>query len=533
MSPLLKQLVPSGSMGLDIWEPQAPSQAKIEREKTVEKGWRLETLGSSADALIAAATRLEGEVRKETTYWDQVLSLKEKGWSVRGLLRERHTLGVQLGFAEARDQFRDRGFVPLRVNSDGDIRLDSNLVRQQKAVRVRIRHGDTIAACSKTPYRKTTTIHDHVMAARDSLFEEELFHEMTLETRITQNYDIKLRDSVIELPMDLQTPISQSAILIDLVTVDQQMKGPGIDPQPGDEPAQKIALALRLLLVYAHRKRLRNRSALPPPLTEKKPPIPTAPILRPVLNHLQHYAVTRNLQRYLAANTDTLAQAGIDVRLAVSYEKNLHELVETVKKGAVTTMSQAAPPSTVETLLATLLTPLQTNASLNLNPSSDEKAPWQLTIDIRTHLSQPTNGTIYTLALPTSLASLVGSTNSATRRLTFQTSDDIREYLDNLLGVHIAHNVIAQLDSKRCEGLPRVGQVIVGPKQVENGKAEKRATPQGARKIGVQLKGAKLCLRWISSAEEASGEATWMVGESEPGLETRKLVDVVGKILNT
>lgn len=100
MSPALKAAVPPGTLSYDMWPTTEPSGAQRKDEGVVSRGWRMNALNSAADSLLHAATRVEEEVKKETKYWEQVLSISEKGWSVRRLTRESHTLEVQFGFSE-------------------------------------------------------------------------------------------------------------------------------------------------------------------------------------------------------------------------------------------------------------------------------------------------------------------------------------------------------------------------------------------------------------------------------------------------
>ena len=77
---------------------------EVESEETshdlVGLGWRLRSLTRSADSLLNSATRLEKEMERESTYWRQVLQVKEAGWPVSRLPGDRQTLAVRFGFAE-------------------------------------------------------------------------------------------------------------------------------------------------------------------------------------------------------------------------------------------------------------------------------------------------------------------------------------------------------------------------------------------------------------------------------------------------
>ena len=100
ISPYLRQTLPLGSLGADIG--QAPQVSDIEKhnQEMVSIGWRMQSLSGAADSLLKSASRLEGEIGRETAYWNQVLAVKEKGWPLCRLPREKHTLGVRYGFAE-------------------------------------------------------------------------------------------------------------------------------------------------------------------------------------------------------------------------------------------------------------------------------------------------------------------------------------------------------------------------------------------------------------------------------------------------
>ena len=103
MSPYLRQHVVQGSLGGEIMQqPPQPSEADKKNKEMVSMGWRMQSLSGAADSLLASATRLQQEITKETTYWDQVLTVKEGGWAVCRMPREKHILGVRYGFAEGK-----------------------------------------------------------------------------------------------------------------------------------------------------------------------------------------------------------------------------------------------------------------------------------------------------------------------------------------------------------------------------------------------------------------------------------------------
>lgn len=100
ISPYLKQNVPMGSLNVDVVKSVQKSGSTQRDLQNVARGWRMESFNAAANRLLKAASRLENEVAAETKYWDEVLSIKEKGWKVCRLPRERQVLGVQYGFME-------------------------------------------------------------------------------------------------------------------------------------------------------------------------------------------------------------------------------------------------------------------------------------------------------------------------------------------------------------------------------------------------------------------------------------------------
>jgi mediator of RNA polymerase II transcription subunit 17 len=102
LSPYAKQHKLQGTLGYDKWPLPDPDSSEERKAELVAKGWRMKGLESAADNVLNAATRLETEVRKETQYWEQVLSIAQKGWSLRRIARDGHRpiLGVQFGFSE-------------------------------------------------------------------------------------------------------------------------------------------------------------------------------------------------------------------------------------------------------------------------------------------------------------------------------------------------------------------------------------------------------------------------------------------------
>lgn len=153
-----------------------------------------------------------------------------------------------------------------------------------------------------------------------------------------------------------------------------------------DHMADGIAIALRILLSHAHRQNLQNRSRMPLPLREQKPPRPTYALLKPLLEYLQHKSYVESTQALLNELNTTLAAAGLDVSISKpTPSRNLELLTSTINHQTTTTLDTilqalTSSPSTTLTLTLTFL-----------------PTPTTLTITIHTSLQPPHYGTSFHL----------------------------------------------------------------------------------------------------------------------------------------
>ncbi len=209
--------------------------------------------------------------------------------------------------------------------------LDQGLANTvRKVVRVRIEKPDRSLESSSTvpalTNPDTTPIEELILQARNAVYEEELFHELTRETRILTNQGVHNIDSVIVLALP-----DRRRVLIDLFPLEdyhhqqqqeQEQQQDQSKGQPQPSLADGIALALRLLLSHAHRQYFLQRSQIPPPLTDRKRPQPPQAIIRPILSHLMHRSVITSLNRFLKGLEEALDSAGLNASHAVAMGTN-------------------------------------------------------------------------------------------------------------------------------------------------------------------------------------------------------------------
>ncbi|KAL5375394.1 hypothetical protein DPSP01_011203 [Paraphaeosphaeria sporulosa] len=443
------QNVPRSSVGLvkEALVEQDPSQMRPEERARIEytqrrkvlamKGSRMGALDWATDTLLKAATDLESSIRKETKYWDEILSISDKGWQMQRTRRgvRNAPFAVKYGPAEASNHFRARGLAPLRMDKDGDIILDPALTLKPKTLRVRISENDKIVGVSQATIRgalNELAIEKSIQLARASLFEEEMFYEMSLESRNLLSYGVELRDTVIHVTVPGEHSTHRK-LLIDCIAQDDNSLS--IHGGSQDWLAHDIAEGLRILLAHEHRMRLFRRTRLPPPMTQHKHQQPPPPLLRTLLAMFSHLNAVDSLYAYLRAVANTLKSAGLDVTLEATRELTLEKLTATIKEAKTKDLTAT------DQLLASLIRPFEGRAALSL-PSSTESSPESLTIGTRTYIGPPHFGTEHKISLPPSLIQLLNLEHDPQRQLKFSSTGEVKSYLDWIISLDISQTLL-------------------------------------------------------------------------------------------
>ncbi|KAF1837305.1 hypothetical protein BDW02DRAFT_628048 [Decorospora gaudefroyi] len=439
----LNQGIPFGSFGISRENHEHHNRRPEEvqrmqdlehRQKVVAQGARMGALDSAVDEILKAAKHLEKEMRRETKYWHEIVSVSDKGWPIQRLRQNaRHApFAVRYGLPEASDHFKARGFAPLQMDKDGSIILDPTLALKPKTFRVRVSVDGNITGTSQLSVEDdfaNQSLEKSIQLARDSLLEEELYYEMSLEVRHLLAYGVDFRDSVIYVDAPRLGNASQDRkLLIDCI--------PRNDPVAGgqghehDWLARNVAEALRLLLAHEHSMRLYRRSQLPPPLTARTREKPPPPLLRTLLAVIRHVEGVDSLYVYLGLVTKTLYTAGLDVALNTTRETAWASLAETLK-------ASRKDLSATDQLLEIFMKPFDGKATLTL-PTSNGVQPETLTVVTRTIIGQPTFGTEHKLTLSSAMTSDLGLFHQHK----FATVEEVKSYLDWLISLHITHRLL-------------------------------------------------------------------------------------------
>ncbi|KAI9726159.1 MAG: RNA polymerase II mediator complex subunit [Chrysothrix sp. TS-e1954] len=300
LSQHLKSTYPAGSLAFDRLPSAAPNPAQEARNKQTALGWTLTNLQSSADSLLAAADKLSDKMQTEARYWDQILKVKEAGWSLCKIPREPHTIGVRYGFSEAAPLFASQGLAALRPDENGDVVLDRGLTRERKVLKIAITRDGMVSSTSTALEQSDGSLEGTILAARDSLFEEELFHNLTLEARSLLAFDVTLESNIVHVPLSIRS------------SMDITLEPPSpMSEQQDTTEADAIALALRIQLTALYRERFLDRSKPPPYISSEPAPEIEPTLLKPVLTYLRHEEVISDLRPFLTGLAGILQHSGL------------------------------------------------------------------------------------------------------------------------------------------------------------------------------------------------------------------------------
>lgn len=166
---------------------------------------------------------------------------------------------------------------------------------------------------------ETSPLEALVQQARDSLFDEELFHELTKEARNLLSSGVRITSDCILIPLEapkqeksrrlsLSLRKPKREILVDLVDLNE----PSISES---DTANAIVVYLRLGLSHAYKERYARRTQPPLPLSSEKAPAKTLSLIESSLCLFEHHAVVKDSRISLEHLVQTLESAGFESKL--------------------------------------------------------------------------------------------------------------------------------------------------------------------------------------------------------------------------
>ncbi|KAM3466088.1 hypothetical protein NHJ6243_001165 [Beauveria neobassiana] len=338
LSQQLRELVGIGTMGADRLDDANTTPAKTRDCEAVAMGWTLMEISRTRDAAEDAAAFLGAEMAAEGRYWEGVMGVRQAGWSVcrvpgggggsgSGSGSDAHApgLGVRFGFSEAAPEFQRNGLAPIRRGDDGVPWLDMGRLggTPERLVVTYERGGKVVGRAASQELHddddddEAGSLQARVLGARNTIFAQELWHELTREARSLAAYDVHPDDEkrlvcavdadariIVELlPASTSAAQSQPDAHDDAHDDDENL--------PENTTAEAISLALHILLTYAHRCNELLRIRPLPPHVPRTRGQHVHTLLRPIIARLLYARSARSATQLVGNLVQTLRRAGI------------------------------------------------------------------------------------------------------------------------------------------------------------------------------------------------------------------------------
>ncbi|KAF4973474.1 hypothetical protein FSARC_242 [Fusarium sarcochroum] len=381
----LRDMVGIGTMGADKLDHSPLTPAKVQEQESIALGWTLIHTNKARDAAEAASSFLQKEITAEGKYWEEVVAVQKSGWSISRVPQERHTLGVRFGFSEAAPEYRNNGLAPMRRGDDGAVQLDcGRLGGVSERLVVTYEKDGQVTGRSALPAQTAddAPLEAHVLEARNTIFSQELWHELTREARSLAAYDVKPDGARLTCDID---PASKSRVILELVPLGPQASSD--DSLPDNHIAETISLALHILLGYAHRHNELMRTRPMPPHISRSRGQQTHALLRPIIARLMHLHNVEVVTKHIGALVQSLQRSGLPSRFVLHTTPTSLSDSDPANRGP----NQLAPS---QTMIRNMLQPIEFNIKLTILPDTT------FTVRGRTFLVPVTATYYYVIASP-------------------------------------------------------------------------------------------------------------------------------------
>lgn len=299
LSPTLRELVGIGTLGSSKVHQSNITPAREADDLAVGTGWRVIGTNKMVSSVLEAAERLEKEITLETKYWADVLAVSESGWAVSSMAGK--GLGVRFGFAEAAPMYRDSSIARLIRSEDGSARLDHGQAgRGSQRVRASIEVDGKIAGRSRLPgsLPDNSRLEDRVLEARNTIFAQELWYEISRESRTLLSLGVQSDGSQVSYNVNPST-----RVILRL----EDLAEPELSEEDNfsDRMAELTIQALNLFLMAAHRQNYSKR--VQPKHGRNNPP---HNLLRPLISRYRFTLDYDKLIGFISSLADSLHAAG-------------------------------------------------------------------------------------------------------------------------------------------------------------------------------------------------------------------------------
>ncbi|KXH46333.1 RNA polymerase II mediator complex component SRB4 [Colletotrichum simmondsii] len=363
LSQQLRDWTGIGTLGIakreDNEEQKQRDAEKAKDNRDVSLGWALLDIEKTKESADKAATHLSKEVEREAKYWGEVLSL-----------------------------------APLRRGDDGSALLQHGRVGsgcQRLAITVS-RSGEPsgrLAVGASVP--DSALLPDRVLEARNTIFAQELWHELHREAHSLASYGVRADNNSINF-----NPSLGPSLTLELETLEDSAATVGASPD--NVLAEATHLGLHILLSHAHRLNELQRLRPTPPHQRRNQTQNQYHLLRPIIAKILYDRSVEQVTSFAGDLTRVLRQAGVE---AASFTLNTPPFPTAELKN--TSGGASNRPNASQALTNMLTSPADFQIELTLTPTS------RLQIRGRTFLLPLTTTQFQLQLLPNVAAAPAGS----------------------------------------------------------------------------------------------------------------------------
>lgn len=394
----------------------------------------------------------------------------------------------------------------MRRSDDGSIELDLGRLGGVSEGLVVTYEKDGKLVGRSVPWRRSPddpSLESRVLEARNTIFSQELWHELTREARTLAAYDVRLQGPRLTCKIEESSKISIELLPLEACP-------PPDDALPENGTTEMMLLSLHLLLSYAHRYNELLRTRPIPPHVSRARGQQTYTLLRPIIARMKSILSIRACTEYVGGLVGALQKAG----LPSSFTLRTPQL-SAVEPGA----SGPNQQSGAQTLVRNMLQPLEFTVEVVILGGTS------FTIRGRTFLF-PFTATYYHVLLPPSsplqaMAAPFADGYSELRTLS--------EYIHTAVARALATDYLAKLAASSTDvewALDIVGTTIQDVVGNHSG-----------LHLGVRDVDAKptVVLTSVAAGERSSnaGQKAWTWAKDGSGSESRTLQDVADELSGT
>jgi len=329
----------------------------------------------------------------------------------------------------------------MRRATNGKVELDlGNLGGQAQRLVITIeKDGKVTGISSQTapvPANDSAPLSAHVLEARNTIYARELWHELQMEARNLQSYDVRQYESSI-----VYTRPNGMKIRIELLSVDDCPRGE--DGLSDNWLAESIHISLHIFLGNAHRQNETFRSRPLPPNQPRSRLHNQYHLLRPIIARLVHMEAIEDTTKYIGGLVKSLRNAKMpDAKFDLITAQNVLADLSNVS-------SDRARSNPAQAVLSTITAPLTFAIDLIVTPGN------RISIMGRTWLL-PATATIYQINLPATNPEFPNTLiESCPPHRDYPNLSEVRCYIDQAVSCALANYFQPRLEGGEKEGLSR------------------------------------------------------------------------------